>query len=377
MREQFRLIAVGEVLEAAASSVASQPVYGLVRRAERLVQILGSESRDGDLDLVGRIVTGDVGNRSRCLRLQAGGRSVILALTADTPTPEVVEVVSLADSMESRTAACLGNATLRDRRIVLVGAGSVGSMMGLLLAEAGVGMFSVHDNDVLDATNLCRHACDLRDLGRAKALAVADLLRRRGARADWSASDLLGLEPDQLRALVAGADLVIASTDSVAAQLITNETCVAVGTPALFVGAHERACSGEIVLVRPGGPCLFCAVGFRAGLAGDVSVKERRLAYQAADANRLEAEPGLGADIAYLVATAAAYALAVLDPAGTRVDLLEPERAFTLVHSGSRPRDAYAELFQAPFDLVTAHVRRETACPVCGYVSAGNATDAR
>ena len=53
-----------------------------------------------------------------------------------------------------------------------------------------------------------------------------------------------------------------------------------------------------------------------------MSVRERRqAAYQAADANRLVAEPGLAADIASIAAVATAYAFAVLDPTGSRAPL--------------------------------------------------------
>ncbi len=208
------------------------------------------------------------------------------------------------------------------------------------------------------------------DLGREKSLAVAEQFSLHGVDALGVTTDVTALTDRQLDLLLKGSDLVLATMDSPHAQFVVNEAVIRNKIPAVFAGAFERACGGEVLVVRPGlGPCLFCAVGFRAGAVEGVALKERRQAYQDADQNRLEAEPGLGADIAYVASVAAAYALAVLDPDGSRAQLLDDGHAFTLVHGGSRPRDAYADLFRAPFDLIHARVVRDEPCPVCGYQS--------
>ncbi len=249
----------------------------------------------------------------------------------------------------------------------MVGAGSVGWAIAVYLAEAGVGAFVLFDNDALDAANLSRHACGLHDLGRRKVDAVAELVRERAATGYALHHDILALADHGLDARLSGADLVIASTDSPAVQFLVNESCVRLDIPALFVGAYERAVAGEVIAVRSGGPCLFCAVGFRTGVAPGVETKERRLAYQDADGERLEAEPGLGADIAFLSSVASAHALALLDPEGSRRDLL-PAGSFLLVHGGSQPEGALAEIFERPFEFVRARVTRTEPCPVCGFM---------
>jgi ThiF family protein len=259
---------------------------------------------------------------------------------------------------------------LEGKRVGLFGAGSVGSALGLLLAQAGVGGFRVIDRDRLDASNLSRHACDLADLGRPKAEAVAELLERRLVQAEAVEVDLSTVGDAGVDRLLEGLDLAVASTDSPAAQFLVNEACIRTGIPGVFVGAYELACAGEVIVVRPGtGPCFFCAVGFRAELAPNLSVSERREAYQAAGADQLVAEPGLAADIAVVVAVAAAVSLAILDPEGSRKVLLDPSWAMLLVHGGSEPRGTFAELFRRPFDLVRARVIRPEPCPVCGWSS--------
>jgi molybdopterin/thiamine biosynthesis adenylyltransferase len=223
------------------------------------------------------------------------------------------------------------------------------------------------DHDRLDGSSLSRHASDLRDLGRKKAVAVAELIERRMARATPLVQDILSLEDKELAGIVKGHHLVVATTDSPAAQFVVNEACVRTGVPGLFVGAYERACGGEVIVVRPGGPCLFCSVGFRAEVAPEVTVKERRQAYQAADANVLAAEPGLAVDITYLAAIGAAHALGILDPGGSKGHLARPGRPFTLVHGGSTPQAAFTDLFHHPFEAVRARPKRVEPCPVCGW----------
>ncbi len=363
MPATVRLVVVEEALLEAASSGSSQPVYGLVR--EGLLQVLSAEPADTlvPLGVVGPdVATGPV------LSIRCGERIIPMALTEGLPTPDEVRVVAVDQALDSRRVS-VGTSGIERKRVLCIGTGSIGSMMALLLAQAGVHTFDLIDDDILEAHNLSRHICDLRDLGRVKVQAVAEALRWRRVHAQAIQADYCALPDDERRRLVAQADLVIASTDSVQAQFLANEDCVETGTQAVCVGAYERACGGEIVLVRPGeGPCLFCCVGFRAGIVGGVSVKERRAAYQEADGQRLLAEPGLGADICYLASVASAYALALLDPTGSRGEILTRCRGFKLLHAGSRPRDVYAELFyDGPFDFVDARVVRDVACPVCGW----------
>lgn len=81
-----------------------------------------------------------------------------------------------SDSVHSRN---LGSAQrLRDKHVVLVGVGSLGSQVAYLLARAGVGRLTLIDPDTLEAANLGRHVLGFDDLGRFKAQALRDRLVR-------------------------------------------------------------------------------------------------------------------------------------------------------------------------------------------------------
>ncbi len=307
------------------------------------------------------------GSPERCVALALPEGEVRFELVPDLPLPDEVEVIDVEPELESRRVGLISGGTLANRRVVLFGTGSLGSKAAELLSQAGVGDFALIDEGQLDAANLSRHACGLLDLGRSKAVALADHLRARGSTATPIVRDILSLAEASLDGLLEAADLAVTTTDSPAVQFVVNEACVRTRIPGVFAGAYERACGGEVLLVAEGGPCLYCATGFRTGLGDSLQLKERRRAYESADENPLEAEPGLGADITYLASVAAAYALAALDPRGSRAPLLDPRKRFALVHGGSEPRGTYADLFTAPFDLVYAKVVREEPCPVCGW----------
>lgn len=359
------LVVVREALEAAVSSGSSH-VYGVVRSAEGLIQVLSADPLSG-YEVIGSALPSE--SRASGIRFDLECGPVSLVLRAGLQTPERTEMVPLGEGLDSRRSVLVGQAGLRAKQVLLVGAGSVGSMVGLLLAEAGVGRFLVLDNDRLDASNLSRHACDLSDLGREKAAALADLLQRRGVRAEGRNVDVLVLPDAERDRLVGQSDLTVASTDSPPVQFITNDALVRAGKPGLFTGAYELAAGGEIIPVRPGqGPCYYCVAGFRTGVLAGLDTKERRPAYQATGQDQMTAEPGLGVDIAFLSAVAAAHALALLDPGGSRADLLKPGR-FLLVHGGGTPRGNLAELFGRPFEFVSARVVRDEPCPVCAWSS--------
>lgn len=341
--------------------------FGRVRHDERLVQIL-SAVENIDFDDIGQLAVASA-NPTNAIPIGFLQGRVHFVPNVPMSVIDEIQVVDVEKGLDSRRLAVPGKSP-SERSVALIGAGSVGSQVGLLLAEAGVGQFVIVDHDTLDAANLSRHACDLLDLGRTKARALADLLGRRLAHSEAQAIDLLALSEAELDKLVGSTNVVVASTDSPAAQFVANESCIRTKTPGVFIGAYERAAGGEIIIVRPGqGPCLFCAVGFRVGLGEGVAFKERRLAYQTADSDRLEAEPGLGADIAYLSAVATAHVLALLDPTGNRADLIARGREFLLLHGGSAPQGSLAELFRVPFDLIHARVRREEPCAVCGWMT--------
>ncbi|MES1924688.1 molybdopterin-synthase adenylyltransferase MoeB [Salinisphaera sp. T31B1] len=150
-----------------------------------------------------------------------------------------------------------GQTKLRDARVLIVGAGGLGSPAALYLAAAGVGHLAIVDHDVVDRSNLHRQILH-RDasVGQPKV---------RSALATLTAlNPSIEVEPIQARVgsdnaaeLVAGHDLVVDGSDNFAARYAINDACVAARI-ALVYGAVERF-AGQVGVFPAGGrPCYRC-----------------------------------------------------------------------------------------------------------------------
>lgn len=149
--------------------------------------------------------------------------------------------------------------TLRQRRVTIVGVGSIGSAVADTLARAGIGTLALVDYDRLDQKNLARHILSDRDLGRLKVDALADHFNaRQGAPTiETYPIDVL-TETDVLRPLVAASDVVVCAADGVAARRVCNHVSRRARTPLVLAAVIEDGAFGEVIRVRSRTGCLFC-----------------------------------------------------------------------------------------------------------------------
>ena len=150
-----------------------------------------------------------------------------------------------------------GQARLRDARVLIIGAGGLGSPAALYLAAAGVGHLGIVDHDTVDRSNLHRQILH-RDtsVGQPKVRSAAATL--------MALNPAIDIEPIQARVsadnaadLVAGYDLVVDGSDNFSARYAINDACVAAGI-ALVYGAVERF-AGQVGIFPAGGkPCYRC-----------------------------------------------------------------------------------------------------------------------
>ncbi|KEZ75920.1 molybdopterin-synthase adenylyltransferase MoeB [Salinisphaera hydrothermalis] len=150
-----------------------------------------------------------------------------------------------------------GQTKLRDARVLVIGAGGLGSPAALYLAAAGVGHLGIVDHDTVDRSNLHRQILH-RDasVGQPKV---------RSAQATLSAlNPAIEIEPIETRVgpdnaaeLVAGYDLVVDGSDNFSARYAINDACVGANI-ALVYGAVERF-NGQVGVFPAGGqPCYRC-----------------------------------------------------------------------------------------------------------------------
>lgn len=150
-----------------------------------------------------------------------------------------------------------GQERLKAARVLIVGAGGLGSPTALYLAAAGVGTLGLIDNDRVDVTNLHRQLLHgTRDVGRSKLESARDRLRdinpfvQLECHAGW-------LTSANAMALIAQYDLVIDGTDNFATRYLVNDACVLLGKPNVH-GSVFRFDGQVSVFSTSSGPCYRC-----------------------------------------------------------------------------------------------------------------------
>lgn len=150
-----------------------------------------------------------------------------------------------------------GQRRLKAGRVLIVGAGGLGSPAALYLAAAGVGTIGLVDFDRVDETNLQRQILyGTRDVGRPKLAAAAERLRALNPDVDLELHD----EPFGLanaRQLAQAFDVVIDGTDNFPTRYLVNDACVMTGTPNVY-GSVFRFEGQASVFATAGGPCYRC-----------------------------------------------------------------------------------------------------------------------
>ena len=156
----------------------------------------------------------------------------------------------------------LGQRKLLASRVLVIGAGGLGSSCLEYLAAAGVGTLGIVDDDVVELSNLQRQVIhSSADLGVAKVTSAA----RRIAAINPDVGVIehaVRLTADNAAALVAGYDLVADGSDSFATRLAVSDACVAAGKT--LVSAAVGRFDGQLATFRghePDKPCYRCLVG--------------------------------------------------------------------------------------------------------------------
>lgn len=150
-----------------------------------------------------------------------------------------------------------GQERLLASKVVLVGAGGLGSPVVLYLAGAGVGTLGIVDFDVVDATNLQRQVVhNLDRVGRRKVESAAETVRR------LNPDVKVVTYPERLSAanaleILAGYDVIVDGADNFPVRYLMNDASLHLRTPVVH-GSIFRF-EGQATVFRPyDGPCYRC-----------------------------------------------------------------------------------------------------------------------
>ncbi len=152
-----------------------------------------------------------------------------------------------------------GQQTLLDSRVLVIGAGGLGSPAALYLAAAGVGHIVIADDDCVDLSNLQRQILHRHtDIGKPKVDSAKHTLDALNPDVDVTTLHTR-LQGDALKTEVAKADLVVDASDNFDTRFAVNRACVETVTP-LVSGAAVRM-EGQISVFlpkNPDSPCYRC-----------------------------------------------------------------------------------------------------------------------
>jgi adenylyltransferase/sulfurtransferase len=226
-----------------------------------------------------------------------------------------------------------GQQRLLDARVLLIGAGGLGSPASLYLAAAGIGTLGIVDGDVVDESNLQRqivHATDR--LGEPKVLSAKRTLEALNpdVRVVPFQERLTSENVD--RVLAEGWDVIVDGADNFPTRYLVNDASVWHGIPVVH-GSIFRF-EGQVTVFQPGqGPCYRCLFP---------SPPPPELAPSCAEGGVLGVLPGI-------------------------IGSLQANEALKLVLGAGEPLVGRLLLFDAlATTLDEVAVPRDPSCPVCG-----------
>ena len=150
----------------------------------------------------------------------------------------------------------LGQRRLRAARVLVIGAGGLGSPALLYLAAAGVGVLGIVDSDVVEVHNLQRQVLhDEASVGVPKVESAARRLTGldSGVRVEGYR---LRLDAASAPGVFAGWDVVLDCTDNFAARYVINDACVALGVPEVWAAVFRTMAQVSVFWPAGGGPQL-------------------------------------------------------------------------------------------------------------------------
>ncbi|MFN2636129.1 MAG: molybdopterin-synthase adenylyltransferase MoeB [Gemmatimonadaceae bacterium] len=178
---------------------------------------------------------------------------------AESPLPELTreELVRYSRHILLPQVGEGGQRALKNSRVLLVGAGGLGSPVALYLAAAGVGTLGLVEFDTVDLSNLQRQILHgSAGVGTSKIKSARDRLR--------DINPNVRLEPYETRLtsnnaldIARGYDLIVDGTDNFATRYLVNDTSVILGIPNVY-GSVFRFEGQASVFGADNGPCYRC-----------------------------------------------------------------------------------------------------------------------
>lgn len=281
-------------------------------------------------------------------------------LQIDTLREVKIESYALQMDIFSRNVGILESTVMLEKKAVFVGCGSVGSLVAVELAKAGVGNFMLIDNDVFGYHNICRHQCGIYDVGRFKTDALADRIFQINPYATVMKKNCMIQEIDrgEMEDFCNEDTIIIGGADNREGDLYASDFALENKMPFISIGCWERAFAGEIFYCLPNGMPTYRdflkAMGY---ISGRVT-QNRRFYTTEEDLEKVSFEPGISADVNFITIIGVKIILDLLNRStpGFIQRLVPYLTQYTLVCNTNNPQigGEQAEIFKYPLQVTTS-----------------------
>ncbi|UCB45155.1 MAG: HesA/MoeB/ThiF family protein [Spirochaetota bacterium] len=152
-----------------------------------------------------------------------------------------------------------GQVKLKAGKVLLAGAGGLGTPVALQLAAMGIGYLKIVDRDIVSTSDLHRqYLYDVNDIGLPKVEAASSRLEALNPRIKIEPIPI-SIKSWNVEELIEGVDVVVDGLDSMEARYLINSACVKKNVPYIYCGAITAL--GNVSTIIPGKtPCLECIV---------------------------------------------------------------------------------------------------------------------
>ncbi len=275
-----------------------------------------------------------------------------------------IESYSLYQNIFSRNKGILETDVMSKKRAVILGCGSVGSLVAMELARSGVGNFLLVDPDVMEYHNICRHQCGIEDVGDLKINALTRKLKNINPKINIEKFE--GVVENVPKTMLdefckPGDTVFVGCADNRAADVYANQISIYYSAYFISVGFWERACAGEIFYHIPnkGMPCYECALGSGSNLSSRVQANHHVYSNKE-DIEAVKFEPGISVDINFITTIGIKLIIDMLNSNNKNYipRLLNHLRQYTIVCNTNNPEigGEMLEIFSYPLQVTTSLV---------------------
>lgn len=274
-----------------------------------------------------------------------------------------IESYGLYQSIFSRNKGILETDVMKTKCAVIIGCGSVGSLVAMELARAGVEKFVLCDADTLEYHNVCRHQCGIEDVGDLKVNALERKILNINPKTNIKTFGgiIQNIPKEILDNMCSPFETIfVGCGDNRTADVYANRIAIYYDAAFISIGFWERAYAGEIFYHIPNKnmPCYKCALG-SGDLSGRVEANHHIYSNQE-NVEGVKFEPGISVDINFITSVGIKLIIDILNSNNPNFipRLLNRLKQYTLICNTSDPAigGEMVEIFSYPLQVTTSLV---------------------